>query len=74
MGPVPEHYFSENLVAPGIEPWPLDQRSLFITIVNYVIKIQAYIVKMNKEILFHSYTQMVTYIHSGANLVCNIQY
>jgi hypothetical protein len=32
-----------------------------------LIKIHTYIVKLNKETQFHSYTQMVTYIHSGAN-------
>jgi hypothetical protein len=39
-----------------------------------LIKIQTYTVKMSKETQSHSYTQMVTYIHSGANLVCNVQH
>jgi hypothetical protein len=38
-----------------------------------LIKIQTYIVKMNKVTQSHSYTQMVTYVRSGANLVCNVQ-
>jgi hypothetical protein len=37
-----------------------------------LIEIQTYIVKMNKETQSHSYTQMVTYIHSGANVVWNV--
>jgi hypothetical protein len=31
-----------------------------------LIKIQTYIVKLKKETLSHSYTQMVTCINSGA--------
>jgi hypothetical protein len=38
-----------------------------------LIKIQSYILKINKETQSHSYTQMVTYIRSGANLICSVQ-